>query len=480
MKRKLGTFGIVLVLAGFLGTFCKPSEEKNDNNLLFAAAIAAGFSGVRTNGAVDLAVASKDNYDDNEFGLVTATTIKRWRTDWANQKPASITGNLIILQSSQGATVGQEFIKPTAGVYVYDWPNGGGTDINFRQKRNNGLFENVQTGLPDGERTDRFLTLYGIDLSKDLVVFAAGKDTNAGTAASPKGSTYQTLGRGLYWLRYWGAEANHVAVLDGPIDTQFSAAELTAVGTESTPPNNGTFSVKSFKNVDNSVLVQPVENVIKIVRNPNAHGVTGLTSSVFISDARHNTTSTEREFVGTADGTNAGEVEVGKKALTEGHLKGAFFAPWLQVVDQATGRFKSKAAIAALWNTPNGWGHAENASASGYQEGQTFLHYCRTNARSMVTGLSTFVILGKPTVFYENSFIEWNGLSANHPDPAKRTLPADSPFATDTADLTVSTGGTGGGPTFNAANAANYKTVVNPNATTSRQTLIDDWAYKNE
>ncbi|WP_147456742.1 rhodanese [Leptospira yasudae] len=477
MNRILGIFGIVLALAGFLGSSCKPNEKKNNDTILLALAGIAATS-VKVNSAAELAVESNDNYDNNEYGLVTATTIKRWRNDWANQKPAAITGNLIILQSTQGATVGQEFIKPTSGVYVYDWPNGGGTDINFRQRRNNGLFENVQTGLPDGARTDAFLKLYRIDLSKDLVVFASGKDTGAGTTASPKGSTYQTLGRGLYWLRYWGADAKHVAVLDGPIDTQFSAADLTAVGTESSPPNDGTFSVKSFRAVDNSVLVQPVENIIKIVRNPNSHGVSGLTSSVFIADARHNTTSTEREFVGTTDGTGANEIESGKKALTEGHLKGAFFAPWLQVVDQTTGRFKSKAAIAALWSNPSGWGHAENGSVSGYQQGQTYLHYCRTNARSMVTGLSTFVILGRPSVFYENSFIEWNGLSANHPDPTKRTLPAGSPFATDTVDLTVSTGGSGGGPTFNTTNAANYKTVINPNATTSRQTLIDDWNYK--
>ncbi|AOP34491.1 hypothetical protein A0128_11915 [Leptospira tipperaryensis] len=475
MKRKLGKFGIVLALAGFLGT-CKPSEKKDDTLLLAIAGIIA--NGVKVNTAAELAVESNDNYDNNEFGLVTATTIKRWKTNWAGQKPASITGNLIILQSTQTPTAGQEFIKPSSGVYVYSWPNGGGTDINFRQKRNNGLFENVQTGLPDGARTDAFLKLYRIDLSKDLVVFAAGTDAGAGTSASPKGATYQTLGRGLYWLRYWGADAKHVAVLDGPIDTQFSAAELTASGTESSPPNDGTYSVKNLRNVDNSVLVQPVENIIKIVRNPNSHGVTGLTSSVFIADARHNTTSTEREFVGTADGTNAAEVEAGKKALTEGHLKGAFFAPWLQVIDQTTGRFRSKAAIAALWSNPAGWGHAENGSVSGYQQGQTYLHYCRTNARSMVTGISTFVILGRPSVFYENSFIEWNGLSANHPDPTKRTLPAGSPFATDTTDLTASTAGSGGGPTFNAANAANYKAVVNPNATTSRQTLIDDWNYK--
>ncbi|MBM9577888.1 hypothetical protein JWG45_12095 [Leptospira sp. 201903070] len=142
-------------------------------------------NGVKVNTACELVVESNDNYDNIEFGLVTSTTIKRWKSDWAGQKPASITGNLIILQSNQGGA-GQEFIKPSNGVYVLSWPKGGGTDISFRQKGNNDLFENEKTGLPDGARTDTFLKLYRIDLSKDLVVFAASSGSGAGTPASPK------------------------------------------------------------------------------------------------------------------------------------------------------------------------------------------------------------------------------------------------------------------------------------------------------
>ncbi|MBM9577889.1 hypothetical protein JWG45_12100 [Leptospira sp. 201903070] len=56
-------------------------------------------------------------------------------------------------------------------------------------------------------------------------------------------------------------------------------------------------------------MFQPVENVIKIVRNPNAPGVSDLTSSVLKAYVRHNATATEREFVGTVDRTNTSEIE---------------------------------------------------------------------------------------------------------------------------------------------------------------------------
>ncbi|WP_411823460.1 hypothetical protein [Leptospira sp. 'Mane'] len=482
MKNIIGKIAVGLVLFGFLGACKKDKDDKT--GLLVLAAILA--NGTKVNSAADLTSESADNYDDNNYGLVTATTLRKWIANWAGTKPSGITGNLVILQSNTAGT-GTEYIKPATGVYVYDWNGGGGTDVNFRQERNTGLTY-VPTGLPDGARTDAFLKLYNIDLTKDLVVFAAGTDSGTGTGgtagngfsadlpSSPKGAIYQTTGRGLYWLRYWGADKKNVAILDGDIKTQFSASELIASGGQSSPPNNGSFSVKSFSKVDNSVLAQPVENIISLVKAGGNSTITGFTGSVFIADARFNTTAASNEFAGVASATgvteyNTGGVTAQNKSAIEGHIKGANFIPWPKFINQTTGRFKTKAEILALWKDIT-W-QSDNAGKSGYKDGQVILQYCRTNARSMITGMSTFIIIGKPTAFYENSWIEWSSLTST--SSGKQNLPSGSQFATDTADLTESLQFNGTGV---VANYSNLK--VNASATTSKQIQIDDLSYKNQ
>ncbi|WP_135354892.1 hypothetical protein [Leptospira kobayashii] len=483
MKNIIGKLAVGLVLFGFLGA-CKKDKDDNTGLLVLAALLG---NGVKVNSAADLAVESADNYDNNNYGLVTATTVKKWIANWAGTKPDGISGNLVILQSNTAGS-GQEYIKPATGVFVYDWNQGGGTDINFRQERNSGVTY-VPTALPDGARTDAFLKFYNIDLTKDLVIFAAGTDTgtgvNGGSGANgystdlpnaPKGSIYQTTARGLFWLRYWGADKKNLAILDGDIKTQFSASELVASGGQSSPTNTGTFSVKSFKNVDNSVLAQPVENVIALVKAGGNSSATGFSGSVFIADARFNGSITANaEYIGTATATGVSEYNgsssTNNKSAIEGHIKGAVFAPWPKFINQTTGRFKTKAEIAALWKDVT-W-QSDNAGKSGYKDGQVILQYCRTNARSMITGMSTFIILGKPTAFYDNSWIEWSSLTST--TGGKQNLPSGSKFATDSADLTESL-------QFNAtgvvATYANLK--VNATPTTSRQIQIDDLTYKNQ
>jgi hypothetical protein len=115
--------------------------------------------------------------------------------------------------------------------------------------------------------------------------------------------------------------------------------------------------------------------------------------------------------------------------------------------------------------------HSVNAGKSSHSSNQTIVHYCRTNARSMVAGMSAFLILGKASIFYENSFIEWSALTANNPDSTKNTLPAGSPYATDTANLT-------GSLTY-LGTAAQYSVFnINQNATTTKKNIEEDKAYK--
>ncbi len=450
---------------------CKANKNDEQTNLLLAGLI---LNATKVSTAAELTTESDANYDNNNFGLVTATKLKSWIDNWAANKPTGITGNLVILHSG---TTGS-YIKPAEGVLSFDWNTDvfrSGDRLAFRASRDNGII-NDPNALPTGAITDEVLQTYGIDPTKDLLVFAARNDVGAGTLGSPRGNIYQTLHRALYWLRYWGVDRKNLAVLNGAINqnAEYAANYLTSSSNLSTP-TRGTFSVKALKGIDNSVLVQPLENVINIVKNGKSHGIFGISNDVFLADARHNGTTTDAEFTGTPVTLTIGP---SSSALFAGHIKGSKFTPWPVVIDQTTGKFKSKEAIAALWNDVNGF-NSINASGTGYKDGQTILQYCRTNARSMVTGLSTFLILGKPTIFYENSMVEWTSLSANHTNTALRTLPAGHPFATDTNELTES-GSNTPGPVYNtSASLIQYSSYnINTSATTTRKNLDEDKLYK--
>jgi hypothetical protein len=143
------------------------------------------------------------------------------------------------------------------------------------------------------------------------------------------------------------------------------------------------------------------------------------------------------------------------------------------VIDQTTGKYKSKSELASLWNNIESF-HSVNAGKSSLSSNSTIVHYCRTNARSMVAGMSAFLILGKASVFYENSFIEWSALSANNPDSSKNTLPSGSKYATDSASLT-------GNLSYLSATTSQYSTfAINQNATTTKKNIEEDKLYKNQ
>ncbi|MCZ8154762.1 MAG: hypothetical protein O9264_01475 [Leptospira sp.] len=467
-----------LLMLSITTVFAACKKENDNNNLLLAGLI---LSATKVNTAAELTTESDANYDNNNFGLVTSTKLKSWIDNWPANKPADITGNLVILHSGTSGS----YIKPANGVLSFDWNTDvfrTGDRLAFRTSRDNGVITDP-FALPTGAITDEVLQTYGIDPTKDLIVFAARNDTGAGTNASPRGGIYQTLHRALYWLRYWGVDRKNLAVLNGAINqnAEYGASYLTASSSELSTPTKGTFTVKSLRGVDNSVLVQPLENIINIVKNGASHGIYGVSTNVLLADARHNTANSaaviDAEFTGNPVANTTGPSSA---ALFAGHIKGSNFTPWPLVVDQTTGKFKSKEAISALWKDFTGF-NAINSSGTGYKSGQTVVHYCRTNARSMVTGLSAFLILGIPSVFYENSMIEWTALSANHTNSSLRTLPAGHKFATDTTELTAS-GSNTPGPVYNtSASISQYASYnINANATTSRKNIDEDKLYKQQ
>ncbi len=476
-KKQISIF---LFLAAFLSN-CTPKGSGNDTNQTAILTGILSSTTVKTSVASELSSVSKSNYDENTFGLVTSTQVKSWIDNWQNNKPAGITGNLIIVLFYPTGTYTKQYLKPATGVLVFDWTSSvySSTDrFAYRANRYNGLLKDPNA-LPTGAITDEVLQTFGIDPTKDLIVFAAGSDRGAGTAASPKGNVYFNTGRSLYWLRSWGVAKENLAILNGAIDANndFTSTYLSTDSSVLSTPTKGTFSVKQLRATDNSILVQPLENIIAFAKNPNSHGVAGV-GVPFIADARYNTSNsaaaTNSEYIGTPAANTTGP---SAGALFAGHVKTARFTPWPTVIDQTTGKFKPKAQIDALWADTSTW-YSGNASGDGVKSTNTIVSYCRTNARSMVSGLSAFLISGHPVVFYENSMIEWTALSGNHPTSSLRTLPSGHIFATDTAELTEST--PGNGPVFNTAgNISQYSVFeINTSATTTKLNIDEDKAYK--
>lgn len=451
------------------------NEESDDSGLLGLLALYA-ITYIPVSSAADLASASSAVYDDNRYGLITGNTLQSLISNWPESRPAGITGKLIILQldAANGVTGDPNlpYITPreSAGVFVYELDAG----FRFNQVRSNGLVLDQVRYQADGPTVDNFLKLYNINLATDLVVFAVGtgRGPNGYTALQTgvAKSSVQDITRAWYWLRYWGADKKNLAVLNGNIRSNIGASFRGT--TKSTPPNNGTFSVRSLR-VHNTILHTPTEDVITIVRNNLTVNLPGHTGSYIIVDARP--TPQFNLTAGAPAGQNitASANDPARFAPFEGHLKGAVSFPWVNLLDNptnttvdfdATGyRYKSKADLEALF------------AAAGYTPGKTVLSQCRSNFEAQVNGFASIAILGQPTVYFDGSFLEWTALVSKHPTASINQLPASHPWTTDTSELT---GIPLGSISYNLTAANVVRPTIDPASTTTRLVVQQDQAYK--
>lgn len=453
-------------------------------------AMAAGLSGCGGGGGEDktsiasqivvntpasIAQVSADDYDDNVNGLISAATLKRWKDDWVNQRPAGVTGKLVILQVTAGPA-GSEYIKPNGtNVFTYLSPSS-----EWLQTRSNGVIE-TQSMVPDGATMDALLKKYNIDPSRDMIVAAMGA-----------GSGSNAMGQGRIWyaLRYWGVDRKNLAVLNGGNQwlngNGLGAGDFQA--TASAAPNNGIFSVKSLK-VDNTQLQATVQDMMAILPGTDANV---KTDGVFIWDARslgQYAAGQQREngdagcalaYCAPVDPNNY-IWSFQNNGSRQGHPRGAMQLQYTHLLDSAKGyAYRSKAELTALLNgeaNAAGIGFVDGSfvpvgSGNAYQPGDTIYTYCETTLRAMVTGIASAVILGKPTRFYDGAMVEWNSLSHLRDSNGSYILPANSPWRTDVVSF------------FKAAeNAAPPgtvapRTIVNPYASNTNAIVNADKAYK--
>ncbi|UJR79519.1 hypothetical protein [Sandaracinus amylolyticus] len=422
--------------------------------------------------AADLARESAADYATNTYGLITGATLGRWVRDWAATRPAAITGDLVILQIVPTGATSRLHVSPvSAGVRTYDVPQ-----ASLLEERDSGL-SSIEAEIPRGESTDAFLQRYRIDPRRDLVVWVF--EQLPGTT----GGAVQQLGRGWLWLAYWGTEPEHLAVLNGTLDWNGTNEGLPVAETAATtPPDDGTTRVSDLRR-DHTTLVVHVGELIPIVRDADpAYRVLDARGGAEALGLPKATNSGRRDCASyTGTGTNSR-----CSPLFEGRIRGARTVPWTQLLTNAEGgfRFLPKSELRAIFD-------AQAALAPNL----TYIHYCRTNVRSMVTGLASILVLGLPTRWYDASFIEWSHL-AHGPTSATQLLPADSPWRTDLPALTehnLATGYTPGGNTSDPAitpgewvagprynvddDISPTRPVIRPEATSSAGTIETDRAY---
>ena len=430
---------------------------------------------ITVNSPASIAQASADDYEANVNGLITATTLQRWMADWVANRPAGISGKLVIFQASAGPA-GAEFVKPNnLAIFTYLSPSS-----EWIQTRSNGVIL-TPSMVPDGATMDAMFNKYNIDPQNDMVVCAQGT-----------GSTGNAMAQGRCWyaLRYWGMDSKNLALLNGGNQwvngNGLAATDFTA--TASTAPSTGRASVKDLR-VDNSALLATFEDLLNVL--PAAD--TNLrTDGVMIWDARSVAQFSAGERLESGD---SGFAACGSplclpaagydymksfqnSGSRQGHPRGTLQLNFSNLLDGSKGfAYKPKAQIAAYMNgsaDANGVRMIDAAytgvgEGAAYQAGDTVYTYCETTFRAMITGVASAVIMGYPTRFYDGAMVEWHSLS-NITDATGRTiLPADSPWRTDLKSF------------FRAASDSSkvaQRTIIDAYATHANRIVLDDKSYK--
>jgi 3-mercaptopyruvate sulfurtransferase SseA len=385
---------------------------------------------VVVNTPADIAQESAENYDDNLNGLITGKTLKRWVDNWEKERPAGITGKLVILQATKGPA-NFEFIKPdNKNVFTY-------LEAGWREPRVNGVTE-IAGIVISGPTTDKLIRRYGIDVKNDLIVCAQGTGGNAA----------MDQGRCWYTFRYWGVDQKNLAVLTGGnnyLGSDWSNEDFTAqafsaaVAVQPSPIINKQISSVRDLLVDNTILQATLEDLINVLPT---HDTNDTRDGVFLWDGR------------SLDQYSAGEATESGQALSQeqrystfqnggtrqGHPRGSLQLNWTNLIDTKTGLYKTKAELRNyIDGGRDGFDKAfvdgtynQLGLGNAYQKGDLVYLWCETSARAAVSQVVSAVILGLPTRMYDAAMIEWNSLSGGAFDKdGNPILPADSPWRTD-------------------------------------------------
>lgn len=463
-RRARGAIAIVaamgLALAG-----CGGEEGKQ------TGATAGGD--VKVNTPSEIVQVSADNYNDNANGVITGETLSRWLNDWENERPAGVTGRLIIMQQGSGPE-GAEFVKSLAPhVYTYEM-----TISEIAETRTNGVIT-TPTIVASGPTMDTFLKKYAIDPREDMVVCARGSGSILNQA------------RCWYTLRYWGVPQTNIAYLNGSFDWMVNPANphrmqnADFASASAIAPNNGRVSVRDMPE-DNFALIATIEDMLDIV-TPTAQNNTS--DGVLIWDARglNQYSAGEAVEMGQSGCATAYCGPVSDYMTTfqnggsrQGHPNGTLQLQFTRMYVGSEGnRLKDKSELQAYFDgytDADGVGFVDFTyqpvgAGMAYQPGDTMYVYCETTQRAQVTGLVSAAVLGLPTRYYDGAMVEWNSLSNIVASDGLPILPADSPWRADMESISF----------FRPSNDAtkiNTRQIDDAYAARSNANVVADRTYK--
>src|SRR5690554_1084523 len=412
-----------MALAGCMGEDSKARSNSSDT--------------IVVNKIADITNESKDNYDDNVNGLITHKTLKKWIDNWEANRPAGISGKLVIFQQAEGPA-GAKFIKPNnKNVFTY-------VESGWLETRDDGVM-NVPSMIVSGPSIDRLIRKYGIDVNKDMIVCAQG-----GSSAG----NYMNQGRCWFTFSYWGVPQQQIALLNGNNThlqtTSLAFTDVLVDGVNASPIiNQQKSSVKDLK-ADNTVLYASVEDVINVLPYadaPNAGTGVMLWDARSIGEYSGYTAEWDAATENTTVLNTTSPAQLPNRGARQSHPRGALNLQYTNLMDMGTGIYHNKKT---LWNIVRGQAspsHAEKQSfvsggidgdyqpvqfGNAYQEGDVIYHYCETSMRAGVTIIAAGVILGIPSRLYDAAMVEWNSLTSGTVDHnGVALLPAGSIWDTE-------------------------------------------------
>ncbi len=383
----------------------------------------------------------------NNAHVIDASIMIDWLQDWEHKKPNDVKGKLVILQ------VGPAFLNDGKHTYIkHDDKNiftfdkaGGCSNTDPAFDRTDGVSV-IPKAVLSGQMMDAAFMMYDIDPVNDMILIVAGGDKKIKGMKENAAAT----ARFAWSMKYWGLK--HYAVLDGNIEHMLNPKtnpSLKAKGIESidalftqkpsTPPMNGAHSIKEIRSMHQEVMAT-LEEMIDVVKScPN---------SAFIVDARsadeyHANNSvkmskTEAKICGDDHKSQC-------YTAIEGHIKGAKHIEYSDfiVTDDATVDANGDGKVDgfdASFRFKTAAGMLDILKEKGFNPDKQVLYtYCRTGTRAALPAFVGMDILGVETKLFDASWIEWGRLAGKvgtkdvHGNPLLR---CDSPWRTDTADLT--------------------------------------------
>ncbi len=419
------SFAVVtlLTMSGCGGSDNSESTIKETKFKSLSQSVKVTKSGVKVFEPKDISFKSDCDYNCNDHGVITATTLSRWLDNWQENKPKGVEGRLIVLQAGVTRFDNNATFLPhnDNDVLVYGIPGGGACDPSYM--RFDGI-SNTPGAMVEGKLIDRNINFFQIDPKKDFVVFAVAQGS----------TTIREITRTWWSMVYWGWDLKRLAFLNGSVEYNYVNKKNYLVAQPSPVPKMVKEYHMSDLKTDRTSLHIYIDEMKEIAK--------GDKCGIFLADARGTS-----EYDGTKASKSASKVcgeSHDKQCLTayRGHIRGAVDFPYTDILvtddgcadlngdgkidkHDASYKFKNLEELESLY------------AQKGYKCGDTVVAYCRTGRKATITALTSVTVLGYPFRMYDGSWMQW-GMMANSEDTNGTTiLSSDSKQRTDTDEYSV-------------------------------------------